>query len=65
MHSNELLAGEVSLEHLRSMPSEQIKAELKRFKGVGAKTIACVLMFCLGRDEFAVDTHVLEIGKVS
>ena len=57
-------AGECSLEYLHDMSSEQIKAELSRFKGVGKKTVACVLLFCLGRDDFAVDTHVLEIAKV-
>jgi endonuclease III len=34
-----------------------------RFKGVGKKTIACVLMFCLARKEFPVDTHVWRISK--
>ena len=34
-----------------------------RFKGVGAKTVACVMMFCLARDEFPVDTHVWRISK--
>ena len=36
---------------------------LDRFKGVGAKTVACVMMFCLARDEFPVDTHVWRISK--
>ena len=34
-----------------------------RYKGVGPKTAACVLMFCLGRFEFPVDTHVWRITK--
>lgn len=34
-----------------------------RFKGVGKKTVACVLMFCLAREEFPVDTHVWRISK--
>ena len=34
-----------------------------RFKGVGSKTVACVLMFCLGSHEFPVDTHVWRIAK--
>lgn len=41
--------GECSLEHLRQSTDEEIKTELERFKGVGKKTIACVLMFCLDR----------------
>lgn len=55
--------GSLSLEHLRQQPAELIKAQLGSYKGVGPKTIACVLMFCLGRAEFPVDTHVWEISK--
>lgn len=36
---------------------------MRRFKGVGPKTVACVMMFCLARDEFPVDTHVWRISK--
>jgi len=53
---------ECSLEHLRTMPDEAIKAYLSRFKGVGPKTISCVLMFCLERQEFPVDVHVWKIA---
>ena len=42
----------------RLMDDEAIKTELTRFKGVGPKTAACVLMFCLQRPEFPVDVHV-------
>ena len=42
----------------RALDDEAIKAELTRFKGVGPKTAACVLMFCLQRPEFPVDVHV-------
>ena len=50
------LAGEPSLEYIWAMDTEAIKAELSRFKGVGPKTISCVLVFTLQRDEFPVDT---------
>lgn len=30
--------------------------ELCSFDLVGVKTASCVLLFCLGRDSFAVDT---------
>ena len=43
-------------------PHPQVKAELRGYKGVGAKTISCVLMFCLGRHDFPVDTHVWKIA---
>lgn len=54
--------GTPSLEYLRSISSdEEVKKELGRFKGLGPKTISCVLLFALGRNEFPVDTHVLRI----
>ena len=52
----------------RELEDEAIKAELTRFKGVGAKTVACVLMFCLERPEFPVDVHVRRVetrGRLS
>ena len=57
------VAGEPSLEFLREMPTEEIKEYLGNFKGVGPKTIACVLLFTIGADDFAVDTHVWHIAK--
>ena len=46
-----------------SPPSpSQVKLELRGYKGVGAKTVSCVLMFCLGRHDFPVDTHVWKIA---
>jgi endonuclease-3 len=39
----------LSLEHLRTASGEHIKQQLSRFKGVGPKSIACVMMFCLDR----------------
>jgi endonuclease-3 len=50
--------GDLSLEYVRSMGDEEVKKELGRFKGVGPKTISCVMMFTLQRAEFPVDTHV-------
>jgi endonuclease-3 len=54
---------ELSLEYVHDMSNEEVKKELTRFKGVGPKTAACVLMFCLKRPEFPVDTHVWRITK--
>lgn len=54
--------GECSLEYLRQLPDDEVKAQLSSFKGVGAKTISCVLMFCLRRADFPVDTHVWKIA---
>jgi endonuclease III len=55
--------GSASLEYLRDMSNDEIKQELSRFKGLGKKTISCVLLFTLGRGEFPVDTHVHRITK--
>jgi endonuclease-3 len=55
--------GEASLDYIRDLNDEEIKRELSRFKGLGPKTISCVLLFALGRDEFPVDTHVLRITQ--
>ena len=55
--------GECSMEYLRDMSDDDVKAELSRFKGVGPKTVSCVLMFCLKRPDFPVDTHVWKIAK--
>ena len=54
---------ELSMEYLHKLSDEDVKKELCRFKGVGPKTAACVLMFCLCRPEFPVDTHVWRISK--
>lgn len=54
---------DISLEYLREKSDQDVKDILGAFKGVGPKTISCVLMFTLGRAEFPVDTHVWHIAK--
>ncbi|KAK3332576.1 base excision DNA repair protein [Cercophora scortea] len=54
--------GGYTLEHLRGVSSAQAMEEMLSFKGVGPKTASCVLLFCLGRESFAVDTHVWRIS---
>jgi endonuclease-3 len=56
--------GGPSFEYLRELSNDQVKTELTRFKGLGPKTISCVLLFAMGRDEFPVDTHVHRISKL-
>lgn len=53
--------GEYSLDHLHRAESEEAMREMLSFQGVGPKTASCVLLFCLGRESFAVDTHVYRI----
>ncbi|KAI1134299.1 DNA glycosylase [Hypoxylon sp. FL0543] len=54
--------GTYSLDHLQGLEAsgddEEAMRELISFRGVGPKTASCVLLFCIGRDSFAVDTHV-------
>lgn len=56
--------GDANFEYLEDFHSTaDIQKELGRFKGMGPKTISCVLLFALGRPDFPVDTHVLRISK--
>jgi endonuclease III len=50
--------GKLSLNYLKKLGDDEIYSELLRHKGIGYKTIACVMAFSLGRDVFPVDTHV-------
>ena len=45
------------------MDSEEIKKTMGALKGIGPKTLHCLLLFGLGREAFPVDTHILRIGK--
>ena len=55
--------GKLSLSFLRKMDSEDIQKTIGALKGVGPKTIHCLLLFGLRREAFPVDTHILRIGK--
>jgi len=55
--------GRLSLSFLRKMDSEEIKKTIGALKGVGPKTLHCLLLFGLRREAFPVDTHILRIGK--
>lgn len=54
--------GEYTLDHLFKKSDEEAMQELISFQGVGPKTASCVLLFCLQRESFAVDTHVYRIA---
>lgn len=53
--------GKYSLDHLHKATTEEAMTEMLSFQGVGPKTASCVLLFCLRRESFAVDTHVHRI----
>jgi endonuclease III len=54
--------GKTDLEFLKTTSTEEAKAFLTSFHGVGPKTAACVLMFSLGRPVLPVDTHVFRVS---
>jgi len=55
--------GIVSLAFLKKWDTDRVKSYLRYFTGVGDKTVACVLLFALGRPVLPVDTHILRVSK--
>ena len=57
--------GELDIEFLKEMPLDEAHTWLTRFKGVGPKTAAIVLLFSLGMPSFPVDTHIYRVtGRI-
>ncbi len=54
--------GNLDLEFLRRLPPAEARAWLLRFKGVGPKTAAIVLLFSLDRPALPVDTHIYRVS---
>lgn len=55
--------GGLELEHFERTDDDALLAELTSMKGIGLKTAACVLMFSLGRDLCAIDTHIHRVAN--
>lgn len=55
--------GGFDLDYLGTLDIESARAELGSYKGVGAKSINCILLFSLGLPAFPVDTHVHRIMR--
>jgi endonuclease III len=53
----------LSLNHLHRLSDNDAFDALTEYPGIGVKTAACVLLFCLQRPCFAVDTHVFRLCK--
>jgi len=53
--------GSLDMSFLKDLPLEEARAWLMKFKGVGPKTAAIVLLFSLGRPAFPVDTHIYRV----
>jgi endonuclease III len=57
--------GSLDLSFLQDLPLEEARTWLMKFKGVGPKTAAIVLLFSLGRPAFPVDTHIYRVtGRI-
>ena len=54
--------GNLNLDFLRDLDTEEAREWLLRFKGVGPKTAAIVLCFSLGKPAFPVDTHIYRVA---
>ncbi|MBN1634730.1 MAG: endonuclease III [Ignavibacteria bacterium] len=50
--------GTLNLDFLKKYKTEKIYDELLQYKGIGVKTVSCVLAFSMGRKVFPVDTHI-------
>jgi endonuclease-3 len=55
--------GAFDLGFLAEMPLDEARAWLGSLHGVGPKTVACVLLFALGRPAMPVDTHVFRVAQ--
>jgi endonuclease-3 len=55
--------GRISLEFLKRETVEEAIAYLRRFKGIGPKTIDCLLLFAFAMPVFPVDTHIHRIAQ--
>lgn len=53
----------LSLDHLHLLSNEEAFNKLVAYPGIGPKTASCVLLFCLQRPSFAVDTHVFRLCR--
>lgn len=54
--------GELALDFLKEIPTQEVYDWLLQFKGVGPKTASIVLLFSLGKPAFPVDTHIHRVS---
>lgn len=53
----------LSLDYIRDLSVDDAMKAFTKYPGVGVKTSACVILFCLQRPCFAVDTHVYKFSR--
>jgi len=56
------LRGGLNLDFLNDLPPAEAQAWLRKFRGVGPKTAAIVLLFSLNKPAFPVDTHIYRVS---
>ncbi|KAF8453002.1 DNA glycosylase [Terfezia claveryi] len=54
---------DLSLDYLHNLSDDAAMDKLTSFDGIGFKTASCVMLFCMSRDSFAVDTHVFRLAR--
>lgn len=54
--------GGLDLSFLAELPTDEARAWLLKFNGVGPKTAAIVLQFALNKPAFPVDTHIYRVS---
>ncbi|KAG0651452.1 DNA glycosylase [Hyphodiscus hymeniophilus] len=54
----------LSMDHIFEMTTDDAMEELIKLPGIAVKTASCVILFCMKRPSFAVDTHVLRHCKM-
>lgn len=55
--------GHYDLSFLRDLSDEEVRAYLGRFKGIGSRTTALVLLLGLGRSAFPVDSDIFRVCR--
>ncbi|KAJ5698916.1 hypothetical protein N7462_000921 [Penicillium macrosclerotiorum] len=53
----------LNLNYFHKYDTQKAMRKLVQYPGIGPKTAACVVLFCLQRPCFAVDTHIFRICK--
>ena len=53
----------LTLDYVHAMSDEAAFEKFITLPGIGVKTAACALLFCMQRPSFAVDTHVFRLCK--
>lgn len=53
--------GTLDLNFLHGFSTKEAVAYLKKFRGIGPKTIACTLLFACHKNIFPLDTHIFRI----